>query len=106
MRRVQFYGVGAGKGGTHSIAKMFSRRFRARHEPQAPQLIDKAIDWRGGRISETEMVGWLRAHEREMALAVDAAGVNPQMIDLLRQAFPDARSCCPSAIAMRGRIPG
>jgi len=91
MRRVQLYGVGMGKSGTHSIAKMFSRRVRARHEPQAPQLIDKVIDWRGGRISETEMVEWLRARDRELALEVDASGINLQIIDLLLQAFPDAR---------------
>jgi hypothetical protein len=91
VRRVQLYGVGIGKSGTHSIAKMFSHRVRVRHEPQAPQLIDKVIDWRSGRISEQEMITWLRARDRELALEVDASGVNLQIIDLLLREFPNAR---------------
>jgi len=80
-----------GKSGTHSIAKMFSRRVRARHEPQAPQLIDKVIDWHEGRITEADMVKWLRARDRELALEVDASGVNLQIVDLLVREFPEAR---------------
>jgi len=91
VRRVQLYGVGIGKSGTHSIAKMFSHRVRVRHEPQAPQLIDKVIDWRSGRISEQEMTRWLRARDRELALEVDASGINFQILDLLLREFPNAR---------------
>lgn len=91
VRRVQVYGVGMAKSGTHSIVKMFSHRVRARHEPQAPQLIDKVIDWHGGRISEQVMVDWLRARDRELALELDASGVNLQIVDLLLREFPDAR---------------
>ena len=91
VRRVQLYGVGMAKSGTHSIAKMFSHRVRARHEPQAPQLIGKVIDWWGGRISEAEMNAWLRARDRELALEVDVSGVNLQIVDLLQREFPAAR---------------
>jgi len=91
VRRTQLYGVGMGKSGTHSIVKMFSHRVRARHEPQAPQLIDRVIDWRRGRVSDREMTAWLRARDRELALEVDASGVNLQIIDLLLREFPDAR---------------
>jgi hypothetical protein len=91
VRRAQLYGVGTFKSGTHSIAKMFSHRVRARHEPQAPQLIDKVIAWRRGRISEPELVEWLRARDRELALEVDASGLNVEIIDLLLREFPAAR---------------
>jgi hypothetical protein len=91
VRRVQLYGVGTFKSGTHSIAKMFSHRVRVRHEPQAPQLIEKLIDWRRGRISEQNLVEWLRARDRELALEVDASGMNLEIIDLLSREFPDAR---------------
>ncbi|MGA3284167.1 MAG: hypothetical protein ABSD57_06895 [Verrucomicrobiota bacterium] len=91
VRRVQLYGVGIGKSGTHSIAKMFSHRVRVRHEPQAPQLIDKVIDWHNGRISEQEITGWLRQRDRELALEVDSSGINFQIIDLLLREFPNAR---------------
>ncbi len=91
VRRVRLYGVGIGKSGTHSIARMFSNRVRARHEPQARQLIDKVIDWRNGRINEQEMRDWLRARDRKLALEVDSSGINLQIAGLLLQEFPDAR---------------
>ena len=91
VRRVQLYGVGMGKSGTHSIAKMFSHRVRVRHEPRAPQLIDRVIDWKSGHISEADMVSWLRARDRELALEVDASGVNLQIVALLTREFPGAR---------------
>ena len=91
VRRVQLYGVSLGKSGTHSIAKMFSHNVRARHEPQAPQLIDKVVDWHSGRISEQEMAGWLRARDRELALEVDSSGINLQILDILLREFPNAR---------------
>ena len=90
-RRAQLYGVGMGKSGTHSIAKMFSRRVRVRHEPQAPQLIYKVIDWHSGRLSEPDLTRWLRERDRELALEVDASGVNLQIIELLLREFPEAR---------------
>ena len=35
VRRTRLYCVGGGKSGTHSVAEMFSRNVRARHEPEA-----------------------------------------------------------------------
>jgi len=91
VRRAQLYGVGIGKSGTHSLANMFSKNVRARHEPEAEELIEKILDWRSGRLSENEMAAWLRARDRRLAIEVDSSGPNFQMVDLLLREFPRAR---------------
>jgi hypothetical protein len=90
-RRAQIYGVGIGKSGTHSLANMFSRTVRARHEPQSMQVIDHFLDWHNRRISEAEMAAWIRQRDREMALEVDSSGLNFPILDLLLREFPHAR---------------
>jgi hypothetical protein len=92
VRRAQIYGVGIGKSGTHSLANMFSKTVRARHEPQSMQVIDHFLDWHEGRISEAEMVAWIHQRDREMALEVDSSGLNFPILDLLLREFPGARS--------------
>jgi hypothetical protein len=92
VRRAQIYGVGIGKSGTHSLANMFSKTVRARHEPQSMQVIDHFLDWHEGRISEAEMVACLHQRDREMALEVDSSELNFPILDLLLREFPGARS--------------
>lgn len=90
-RRAQIYCVGIGKSGTHSICGMFLNGVRAEHEPQAPQLIARVLDWREGRISERQLTDWVRARDRKMALEVDSSGLNFHLIDILLREFPNAK---------------
>jgi Sulfotransferase domain len=91
VRRTRFYCVGASKSGTHSIAEMFSKNVRARHEAEFSDVIDHVIDWREGRLTEEQMIEWLRRRDRELALEVDSTGMNNEFLDLLLREFPDAR---------------
>lgn len=91
VRRTRLYGVGIGKSGTHSLAEMFSNSVRARHEPGALELIDRAFDWLEGRTSEPQMIAWLHERDRKLALDVDSAGINWLILELLLREFPDAR---------------
>jgi hypothetical protein len=90
-RRTQVYGVGSAKSGTHSIAAMFSRNVRARHEPEIFDLIDKIAYWRQDRISGTQFTDWIRKRDRRMALEVDSSFLNYEILDALLKEFPDAR---------------
>jgi hypothetical protein len=90
-RRVQLFGVGTGKSGTHSIAEMFSKNVRAQHEPEAPKLINKIVDHHQGRISTPEWFEWLRARDRRLALEVDSSNLNSDLLDFLVPEFPRAR---------------
>ena len=91
VRRTRLYGLGAGKTGTHSLAEMFSKDVRARHEPEARATIDKIIERHHGRISDDEWIGWLRARDRRLALEVDSASLNLHLLTSLLLEFPDAR---------------
>jgi hypothetical protein len=70
---------------------MFSKNVRARHEPQFAKVIDQVIDWRERRISDAQMADWVRRRDRKMALEVDSAGLNHELLDILLREFPDAR---------------
>jgi len=91
VRRSRLYGLGVGKTGTHSLAEMFSKDVRARHEPEARDTIDKIIDRHDGRISDDEWIGWVRARDRRLALEVDSASLNLHLLTSLMPEFPDAR---------------
>jgi hypothetical protein len=90
-RRGRLYCVGLGKSGTHSIAGMFSRTVRARHEPQVVELMMNIVAWRQKQITEPEFVEWLRRRDRELALEVDSSTINFEILDILMREFPEAR---------------
>ena len=90
-RRAHVYCVGAGKSGTHSIAALFGGTVRVRHEPQAGQLIDKILAWRGGALSQTQITDWIRERDRRLALEVDSSFLNFDLIEILLREFPEAR---------------
>ena len=90
-RRTRLYCVGIAKSGTHSVAEMFTRRVRARHEPEALELIEKILDRHHGRLAEPEWTEWLRARDRRLALEVDSSHLNLDILDFLLAEFPDAR---------------
>lgn len=91
VRRARLYCVGTGKSGTHSIASMFSRTVRSKHEPEAPQLIEQILAWRAGSLSEADFAEWLRARDRRLALEVDSSTLNREILDVLIDKFPQAR---------------
>jgi hypothetical protein len=90
-RRGRLYCVGTGKSGTHSVAAMFSKTVRARHEARALELLEKMLEWKNGRMSEAEFTAWLHVRDREMGLEVDSSTLNFDILDILLREFPDAR---------------
>jgi hypothetical protein len=90
-RRTRLYCVGMDKTGTHSVAGLFSRNVRARHEPYALSLIQNILDWRAGRFSDDEMTVRIRARDRKLALEVDSSLLNFDILDILLREFPEAR---------------
>jgi hypothetical protein len=70
---------------------MFSGNVRAGHEKQALELIEIFFQWREGRIGEREVVDWIHARDRTLALEVDSSWLNVLIIDFLTREFADAR---------------
>jgi hypothetical protein len=91
VRRARLYCVGIGKSGTHSIARMFSKTVRAKHEPQALPLLEKLLAWQGGQLSEAEFTKWLLIRDSKMALEVDSSTLNCDIVEILVREFPEAR---------------
>jgi len=91
VRRTRFYCVGTAKTGTHSVAKMFSRNVRSRHEPERLELAEKILAWGNQRISEQEMTRWILARDRRLALEVDSSMLNIDILPIVLREFPDAR---------------
>lgn len=90
IRRSRIYGVGIGKSGTHSLARMFSNDVYVAHEPDVEELITKILDWREEKITEQEITDWLLARDNELALEIDSSNPNFYLIDILLREFPDA----------------
>jgi hypothetical protein len=93
VRRTQLYGVGIGKSGTHSLASLFSGNVRARHEPEAGQLIDKILDWRAGRVTDQQVTAWIHERDKRLALEIDSSGLNFQIVEILYANFPTRVLC-------------
>jgi hypothetical protein len=91
VRRTQLYCVGTPKSGTHSVRSMFSRNVAARHEPQAPRLIEMFFNHHERRLGDDEWRQWLRARDRQLALEVDSSWLNVLLLDFLVAEFPGAR---------------
>lgn len=90
-RRTRLYCVGTGKSGTHSIGRMFSKTVRAKHEPEAKQLMEKFLAWQGGGIDEAQFTQWLLERDRRLALEVDSSTLNRNILEILLREFADAR---------------
>lgn len=91
VRRTQVYCVGTAKSGTHSLCSMFSRNVRAGHEEMAKEFTDVFFRWREGRVGERDLVDWIHARDRDLALEVDSSWLNVLVIDFLVREFPKAR---------------
>lgn len=90
-RRTRLYGVGIAKSGTYSLSAMFSRNVRAEHEPLSDELVRQFFEWHDGRITNREIRDWILKRDRELALEVDSSWINVVILELLAEAFPDAR---------------
>jgi hypothetical protein len=91
VRRTRFYCVGTGKSGTHSIAEMFSKNVRSRHEAESTEVMERVIEWRNGRLDDKAMREWLRERDQKLGLEVDSSTFNFEVLDLLLEEFPDSR---------------
>lgn len=90
-RQTRLYGVGGPRTGTHSVAALFDRSVRARHEPGFRAVTRHALDLHRGRISFAELRRFVRQRDERMRLDVDSSHANVFLIDALLAEFADAR---------------
>jgi hypothetical protein len=90
-RQCQLYCVGTAKSGTHSIASMFVKSIKAKHEPQAEELIKRIIAANLGEISTEQMSQWIKTRDSFYSLDIDSSQLNVFILNALQTNFPAAR---------------
>ena len=75
-RKCRLYGVGLGKTGTTSVARMFNRTVVARHEPMKPKMRQAVLDIRQGRIDRADLRALVLRRDKEYCADINSAGIN------------------------------
>jgi hypothetical protein len=87
-RRPLVFGCGAAKTGTHSIAGIFQRNYRAVHEPDADELCHLIVDLETGVATAADAVQYLREKDARYAAQIDASQLNAAIAELLVRLYP------------------
>src|SRR4029450_3240849 len=90
-RRLRLYGVGMGKSGTHSLAAVFERDYRAAHEPDAKELMELLFDVWAGVRPWSAVAQLLQDRDARLDLEVDASLVNGEVVSDLVALWPEGR---------------
>ena len=88
--RFRLFGIGIGKTGTHSLAGLFSDRYRSAHEPDWRTLIRHCLDPDVARRGDFFMSRPLIALAASWPWEMNASTLNYHLIPLLRRLAPDA----------------
>lgn len=90
-RRFHAYCAGSPKSGTHSIAALFYKNYRAKHEPESLHLIDMILAKVNGTVGEGEFAEYVRARDKRLWLEFDSSHLNYFLLDILVSEFDDAK---------------
>lgn len=90
-RQTRLYGVGGPRTGTHSVAAIFGRSLRSRHEPWFRRVTRSVLDHHHGRISADDLRRFVRRRDERLRLDVDSSHANVFLLDALLAEFVDAR---------------
>ena len=90
-RQTRLYCVGGPRTGTHSVAAIFDRSIRSRHEPEFRAVTKKVLARHRGLISFADLRDFVRERDERLALDVDSSHANVFLIDALLAEFADAR---------------
>ena len=90
-RQTRLYGVGAPRTGTHSLAAVFDRSIRSRHEPELLTVAEQLLAQQAGRLSFDGLREFVRRRDARLRLDVDSSHANVFLIEALLAEFADAR---------------
>ena len=94
-RRIHAYCVGMLKSGTHSVAGLFLRHYRAFHEPNVKQIVDAVMAEKSAKMNEMDRRDFVRARDRRLWLEFDSSAFNVFFLDTIVQEFPEAKFILP-----------
>ena len=90
-RRFHAYCVGSVKSGTHSIAGLFSRHYRAAHEPEAELLIETILDEAQSILNAQEKIHFIKTRDKRLWLELESSHLCYYFLDIFVKEFPSAK---------------
>ena len=90
-RTFHAYCVGTSKSGTHSVADIFGRHYRAAHEPEYEQLIEMLVRTASGVVSRTELTDFIHSRDRKIGLELECSHPLFHVLDVLVDEFKEAK---------------
>lgn len=90
-RQARLYCVGAPRSGTHSIAAIFDRSLRSRHEPAFRSALRHVLAHHRGQLSFDDLRRFVRQRDAKLRLDVDSSHVNVFLAEALLAEFDEAR---------------
>ena len=90
-RRFHAYCIGTAKSGTHSIAALFSERYRVAHEPGYQEVIETIIKASSGAMSQSQLVEFVRSRDSRFRLELECSHPLFHFLDVLLSEFKQAR---------------
>jgi hypothetical protein len=90
-RKIHGYCIGPPKTGTTSLSGMFSKNYRSRHEPNKFYSIKVILDFKNGRITQKQMIKYLKMQERGLCLDFNSSFYNIYFLEFLVNEFPGAK---------------
>jgi hypothetical protein len=85
------FGCGAAKTGTHSLAGIFERDYRAVHEPEVDELCNLVVDLDIGAATTADAERYLRDKDARLLAQVDSSQLNVELIELTVALYPSSR---------------
>ena len=90
-RNFHAYCIGTSKSGTHSVAEIFGKRYRAAHEPEYEELIDMILRASSGAASEAELSEFVRSRDQRLGLELECSHPLFHLLDVLVTEFSEAK---------------
>jgi hypothetical protein len=89
-RRFHAYNVGLPRTGTSSLATLFGR-YRSATEFNEQETVEHIVAWQGGALSDEAFRDYVLRRDGEGQLEMDSASFNHFYLDILIDAFPEAK---------------
>jgi len=90
-RNFHAYCIGTSKSGTHSVAEIFGKRYRAAHEPEYEQLIEMIVRASSGAASRTELTEFINSRDSRLCLELECSHPLFHVLDVLISEFKEAK---------------
>lgn len=87
--------VGAPRTGTTSMAGLFRGYYRSRHEVDSERVLQVALDYAEGKISEGDFRNFVHQRDRSMLLEMDSSSHNYYLTPMVADLFPEAKFLLP-----------